>query len=156
MHSTIRRAATLWIAAGVLASAVYVWAATSGPAPAALRAHFHALLDRPPVPPDAKSTTERMGDLVVEHGSFHSEATQVVPFLAVKFGNATGRLPVVIVLHGTGGSKQGMIGTMRDLAARGMMGFAIDARYHGERVSGGAHGSQEYQEAIIRAWHEKD
>src|SRR5207249_4048259 len=29
-------------------------------------------------------------------------------------------------------------------------------RGHGERVPGGAHGSREYQEAILRAWHEPD
>src|SRR5207249_1362269 len=67
-----------------------------------------------------------------------------------------GRLPAVIVLHGTGGRKEGMRPTLDDLARRGFLAIAIDARYHGERVAGGAHGSQEYQEAILRAWHEKD
>src|SRR5262249_54072574 len=54
-------------------------------------------------------------------------------------------------LHGTGGRKEGMRSWLNDLAARGMMGVAIDARYHGDR-SGGAKGSQAYVAAIAAAW----
>ncbi len=38
-----------------------------------------------------------------------------------------------------------------DLARRGIVGVAIDGRYHGER-SGGAKGKEAYLEAIARAW----
>jgi pimeloyl-ACP methyl ester carboxylesterase len=60
----------------------------------------------------------------------------------------------VIVLHGTGGTKDGMRGTLVELAKRGMIGVAIDARYHGERagVKGGA---EAYNAAILRAWRAK-
>src|SRR5262249_34074634 len=44
----------------------------------------------------------------------------------------------------------------KELAPMGFIAIAIDARYHGERVEGGAHGAQEYNEAITRAWREKD
>jgi pimeloyl-ACP methyl ester carboxylesterase len=33
-----------------------------------------------------------------------------------------------------------------------MIGLAIDARYHGERVAGGAKGREQYDAAIARAW----
>src|SRR5262249_34156630 len=54
------------------------------------------------------------------------------------------------------GSKAGMEAFAKELAGMGFLSIAIDARYHGERVSGGAHGAQEYNEAIIRAWREKE
>src|SRR5262249_3431483 len=59
-----------------------------------------------------------------------------------------------IVLHGTGGTKEGQKAFLQDLAKRGMMGVAIDARYHGERA-GGAKGADAYNQAIIRAWEAK-
>jgi hypothetical protein len=36
------------------------------------------------------------------------------------------------------------------------MGVAIDARFHGERIAGGAHGSKEYVAAATAAWENKD
>lgn len=36
------------------------------------------------------------------------------------------------------------------------MGVAIDARFHGERVPGGAHHSEEYNAAVTRAWENKN
>jgi esterase/lipase len=57
-------------------------------------------------------------------------------------------------LHGTGGNKDGR--DFRDiftkLAKLGIMGVAIDARYHGERVAGGAHRAKEYTEAAYQAF----
>ena len=70
-----------------------------------------------------------------------------VPMLILKPANATGKLPAVIVLHGTGGSMKGMIPVMKELAKHGIIGVAIDARYHGER-SGGAKGSAAYASAL--------
>jgi predicted esterase len=43
---------------------------------------------------------------------------------------------------------------MKELVKRGMIGVAIDARYHGGR-SGGAKGSAAYNEAIVKAWRTK-
>src|SRR5262249_48380585 len=58
------------------------------------------------------------------------------------------------VLHGTGGSKEGVRGWLDELAGRGLVGVAIDARYHGARVPG-VKGSAAYNEAIARAWRVK-
>jgi fermentation-respiration switch protein FrsA (DUF1100 family) len=35
------------------------------------------------------------------------------------------------------------------------MAVSMDARYHGARIAGGAHGKKEYEAAIIRAWQTK-
>src|SRR5262249_6471679 len=67
---------------------------------------------------------------------------------------ASGRSPVVIVLHGTGGNKEGQLPLVRELAAKGFVAVAIDGRYHGERTKAGK-GSAEYQEAILRAFREQ-
>jgi predicted esterase len=61
---------------------------------------------------------------------------------------------VVIVLHGTGGSKEKMRPVLEEVARRGMIGVAIDARYHGGRA-GGAKGASAYHQAILRAWRAK-
>ncbi len=122
--------------------------------PAATRAKFHALLDRPHVALNPTVRTRREGEFTVESGQFSSEKQEAVPFLLYRPALAGGRLAAVIVLHGTGGNKESMAGTLRDLARRGLMAIAIDARYHGARIPGGAHGAQEYNEAIIRAWRE--
>src|SRR5947208_7714362 len=51
-------------------------------------------------------------------------------------------------------TKEGQKGWLVDLARRGIIGVAIDARYHGERA-GGARGAAAYNEAIVRAWRSK-
>ena len=43
---------------------------------------------------------------------------------------------------------------MTELAKRGIIGVAIDARYHGERA-GGAKGADAYNAAIVKAWKTK-
>ena len=40
----------------------------------------------------------------------------------------------MIAPHGAGGSKESERGWLTDLAKRGILGVAIDARYHGERL----------------------
>jgi dienelactone hydrolase len=117
-------------------------------------ARFHQLLDRPAGPPGFQASCERAGSLAVEKGIFASDAATRVPYLLLKPAAASGRLPAVIVLHGTGGSKEGMRATLEDLARRGLLAIAIDARYHGDRIPGGAHGRQEYEDAILRVWRE--
>jgi dienelactone hydrolase len=73
-----------------------------------------------------------------------------VPLLLIRPA-LPGRRPAVIVLHGTGGSKEGQRAWLTRLAGQGITGVAIDARYHGER-SGGASGSEAYVAAITAAW----
>jgi dienelactone hydrolase len=119
---------------------------------------FLTLLDRPKVPLDAKvEKTENGRDgLTTERLSFASEkrhdgGIERVPVLVVRPASDKGPRPAVIVLHGTGGDKEKMHSWLVELAERGMIGVAIDARYHGERAGGSA-GATAYNEAITRAW----
>jgi dienelactone hydrolase len=134
--------------------------APSYPPPAKVREAFRKLLDRPAVPLDvAIEETSHSKGLVIEKLSFASEkkpggGVERVPTLLVRPEKAKKKLPVVIVLHGTGGNKEKMRGWLDDLAKRNIIGVAIDARYHGAR-SGGAKGATAYNQAIIRAWKAK-
>jgi dienelactone hydrolase len=128
------------------------------PPPAEVRAAFLKLLDRRRIPLDVKITTSKsLGDgMLLEHLTFASDkkpdgTIERVPTLVLRPEKATGRLPAVIVLHGTGGSKDAMMPFMKELVKRNMIGVAIDARYHGERA-GGAKGAAAYNAAIVRAW----
>ncbi len=130
------------------------------PPPAEVKADFLKLLDRPRVPLDVKvESTERGKDgLVSELLSFATEkkadgSIERVPTLVVR-PVGEGRRPAVIVLHGTGGDKAKMRDWLTALAKRGLIGVAIDARYHGDR-SGGAAGAEAYNQAIARAWRAK-
>jgi dienelactone hydrolase len=121
------------------------------------KAAFLKLLDRPRVPADVKEGVGlASGAIAVSEWSFASEkkadgTVERVPVLMVVPAGAKGKLPVVIVLHGTGGSKEGVKSWLTDFAAEGIIGIAIDARYHGAR-SGGAKGSAAYVAAITKAW----
>jgi dienelactone hydrolase len=87
------------------------------------------------------------------HVVFSSEADQRVPVLILKpSGGAAGRrLPVVIVLHGTGGKKEGNLGLMKTLVGKGFIAVAPDGRYHGERCAKGS-GTADYFPAIAQAF----
>src|SRR5262249_14355494 len=79
--------------------------------------------------------------VAVERLSFTSEVkandeVERVPVLIFRPAKVTKQLPAVIVLHGTGGTKEGQQPFLRQLARRGIIGVAIDARYHGERGRG--------------------
>ena len=89
--------------------------------------------------------------LVEYHFSFAPDGEQRVPGLLVKSTNWAGARPVVIVLHGTGGTKEGVMPWLRELAERGFVAVAIDGRFHGERTKAGK-GTAEYDAAIVRAW----
>jgi len=125
-----------------------------------VKAAFLKLLDRPKVPLDAKVTsTKTEGGLVVEHLTFVSEkkadgAEERVPVLLVRPEKTGKKLPAVISLHGTGGNKDSQKKLLVELANKGIIGVAIDARYHGERA-GGAKGAKAYNDAIVRAWKTK-
>jgi dienelactone hydrolase len=131
------------------------------PPPDKAKAAFLKLLDRPKVPLDVKeATTTRTGDgLVLELVSFASEkkadgTIERVPTIVLRPAKVDGRMPAVLVLHGTGGTKDSMVPFMRELAKRGIIAVAIDARYHGARSAAGK-GAATYNEAIARAWKTK-
>jgi dienelactone hydrolase len=130
------------------------------PPPAEVKAAFLKLLDRPRVPLNVQQQEVQHTDgLVTEHLSFASEKKldgkeERAPVLLVRPEKSAGKLPAVIVLHGTGGNKEGQRSWLVNLAKRGIIGVAIDARYHGERA-GGAKGAAAYNAAIVRAWRSK-
>ncbi len=133
----------------------------SYPSPADVRARLLAQLDRPRVPLDPQiRLVEPTGQgLIVERLSIASERKangqlERVPILIVRPEKVAGRLPLVIVLHGTGGNKEREYDWLVRLARQGMIGLAIDARYHGERA-GGAQSSQAYVAAATEAWKTK-
>jgi len=125
---------------------------TTPPSPETIRAAFLKLIDRPRVAlePAVRSRPEP-GGLVAEEISFAAEAGQRVPTLLIKQSGAA-RQPAVIVLHGTGGSKEGLAGRLRDLAGKGFVAVAIDGRYHGERAGAPSEGMSPYLAAILRTY----
>jgi dienelactone hydrolase len=118
------------------------------------RADFSKLIDRPHVPlaPQVEELPGTNGFVQI-HFSFAADGEQRVPGLLLKTNLSNTRQPVVIALHGTGGSKAGMLSVCRKLADKGFIAVAIDGRYHGERTKAGK-GAVEYEEAIGRAWRE--
>ena len=121
-------------------------------APQLTREAFLNLLERPRVEPDVRFSKDGT------RFSFASEKDQRVPGIIVmpiltRQPDASGRRSVVITLHGTGGTKESQLPLLRMLAEKGFIAIAIDGRYHGERTTAGK-GSEEYQQAILRAWRE--
>jgi dienelactone hydrolase len=116
------------------------------------RADFLKLIDRPRVAlgPQVEAMSGTNGILEF-HFSFAADAKDRVPGILMKPTNSQGRFPVVIALHGTGGSKGNMAALCRKLADAGFIAVAIDGRYHGERKSG--KGETDYDNAIVRAFH---
>lgn len=116
------------------------------------RTEFLKLIDRPRVPlaPEVKELGETDG-LSQSHFTFAADAEQRVPGILVKQAKTAGRRPMVVVLHGTGGNKDGELPVLKELARRGFIGVAIDGRYHGERTKAGT-GATEYSGAILRAY----
>jgi len=120
---------------------------------------FRNLLKRPSVDFRPSFRSIITDSVLIEKGSIYTEKTEQVPVLIykpAKTGKTT--FPVVICLHGTGGSKddESIQMLLSGLARMGIMGVAIDARYHGERVPGGANKSTQYVDAITKAWENKD
>jgi dienelactone hydrolase len=130
------------------------------PPPAQVKAAFLKLLDRPKVDPAPQlQKRTQAGDLIQESWTFVSEKKangelERVPVLILRPREDGKKRPAVIVLHGTGGTKESQTGFMKELVARGIIGVAIDARYHGARA-GGAKGAAAYNQAITRAWRSK-
>lgn len=126
--------------------------------PEQAKAAFLKLLDRPKVAADVREDAKPVekNGLIYTRWSFASDkkadgTIERVPALTVAPAGKTGKLPVMIVLHGTGGNKDGMMSWLEDFAKQGIMGVAIDARYHGDR-SDGEKGAAAYVAAITRAW----
>jgi dienelactone hydrolase len=128
-------------------------------APADVRSAFKKLLDRPKALLDAKTMREKsagVDDWIQRDILFTAEkksngAIEQVPTLILAPEKSPKRLPAVIVLHGTGGNKEGQIAFMKELARRKIIAVAIDARYHGARTGVGK-GAAAYNEAITKAW----
>ncbi len=121
-------------------------------APAATRTAFLKLIERPRVPLAAEQ--KKLGDadgLAQWHFTFAAEASQRVPGLLVKSASSSGKRPVVIALHGTGGTKESQLELLKQLAKLGFIGIAMDGRYHGERTKAGK-GSVEYGDAMLRRY----
>lgn len=136
-------------------------ATRSYPPPSDVKLAFLKLLDRPKVAANVgRIDLKRDGDVVTEHLTFASEkkadgTEERVPVLIIRPEQASKKLPAVIVLHGTGGTKEGQRAVMVELAKRNIIAVAIDARYHGERA-GGAKGAEAYNQAIVTAWKARD
>ncbi len=129
-----------------------------------VRASFRAMLDRPRVAPDPKplssgsnglpaGMTEETLTIATEKKPDGGE--ERVPVLIVRPKPTGKRMPVVIALHGTGGTKEGMKSWLIELARRGIIGVSIDGRYHGARAGNTGEGTKAYNEAIARAWRSK-
>ncbi len=117
------------------------------------RAEFLKLLDRPRVPLVSQIAETKSADGLVQIAfSYAADADNRVPGLLLKSATApAGRRPVVIVMHGTGGSKDGELPYLKDLVHDGFIAVAIDGRYHGARAKSGK-GSAEYVDAILRTF----
>ncbi|QJW95051.1 alpha/beta hydrolase [Frigoriglobus tundricola] len=116
------------------------------------------LLDRPKVPADVREDAKPVekNKFVYSRWSFASEkkadgTIEMVPVLMVAPAGAPAKRPVMIVLHGTGGNKEGVQSWLEDFAREGVIGVAIDARYHGSRANAGK-GATAYVNAITAAW----
>jgi dienelactone hydrolase len=135
----------------LLVFALTALAAASAQAPVdeSSRSAFLKLIDRPRVPAvPAVSTLVLKGRIAWEEFTFTTEAQQRVPGLTAALAGAPKRRPAVIVLHGTGDSKEGMMPLLEAFAGRGFLAVAIDGRHHGIR----AIDSGEYLRAILQAY----
>jgi dienelactone hydrolase len=131
------------------ATTSWVVAAEANP----VRADFLRLIDRPRVPAAPELHQARAQDGLERWDfTYASDASNRVPGILVKPTNSSGRRPVVIALHGTGGNKEGALGFASQMAKAGFIGVVIDGRYHGERAPSGK-SSEDYPAAILRAYH---
>ncbi len=118
------------------------------------RTAFLKLIDRPRVALAADAGAPTAKDGLVEIAfTYATESGQRVPGILIKSAASTGRRPVVIALHGTGGNKEGQRAYLSELARAGFVGVAIDGRYHGARTKAGKDAkSAEYVDAILRTF----
>jgi dienelactone hydrolase len=121
------------------------------------RAAFLKMIDRPRVPPapQTRALPDPEAGLSAQHVSIAVDSGGRMPALLVKRQGSPGRAPVVIVLHGTGGNKEGVAAHLARLARRGFVAVAIDARYHGEREDRAMGIANPYEDALFRAFQTK-
>jgi len=125
--------------------------------PQETRQAFLKMLDRPKVVLDTKVVSEKEvkgfteQKLTIATEKKSDGTMERMPALILKPSSAKGKIPAVIMLHGTGGSKEQMRPWLEEFAGRGWLAVAIDARYHGDRANG-KKGSDAYNEAITKAW----
>jgi dienelactone hydrolase len=118
---------------------------------------FRTLLKRPEVDFRPSFQITRTDSVIIERGYIYSEQDEKVPVLIYKpLINGLLSFPVIICLHGTGRNKEDLKEILYRLSKQGIMGVAIDARYHGERIKESTNSNQEYVEAIKRAWVNSD
>lgn len=120
----------------------------------ATRAAFLALIDTARVPLAATSTPgPAVGEFRQERFAFDAAPGIRVPGRLLAMGSTSRRRPVIIVMHGTGGSKDdsGTTALMTRAASAGFIAVGIDGRFHGERAKANA-GSTEYVEAMLRTY----
>ena len=146
MASKVRR----WLFAAFLLVPALSDAQTLGPD--ATPQAFLRIIDRPRVGLTPGQNNQReVNGIEHWHFTYAADEAQRVPGLLTKATNASGKRPVVIALHGTGGSKEEFPDLLQDLAQLGFIGVAIDGRYHGERSKGGD-GYFAYTDAIARTY----
>lgn len=118
------------------------------------RADFLKVIEKPrtPLAPEVGQPVMKDGIERVDF-SYAAEPGERVPSILVKAAGSSGRRPVVIALHGTGGNKESHLAFMTDLAKAGFVAVSIDNRYHGARSKAGK-GSVEYVDAILRSFHD--
>ncbi|HLY10838.1 MAG TPA: alpha/beta fold hydrolase [Planctomycetota bacterium] len=127
------------------------------PPVAEVREAFLKQLDRPKVAADPVIVDTKVeGAYVVEQFTIATEKKRSgkierLPVLLVRPQRPGWKHPVVVVLHGTGGTKESQRGWLQDLAKNGIIGVAVDARYHGARAEG-EKGAARYVRAITEAW----
>jgi dienelactone hydrolase len=131
-------------------SGVLPEAAGQSKVPSPTRTAFLQMLDRPRVPlaPEVKVLPALSG-LEYEHFTFSSEQGQRVPGLLLK-QSGNGRRPVVVVMSGTGGTKEGQLEVLKALARLGFVAVSIDGRHHGERQN--STGSAQYVAAMLETY----
>ncbi len=120
---------------------------------------FRTLLQRPIVDFKPSFQSFATDTALIEKGFIYSEEKEKIAILIYKpVKPGLKSFPVVICLHGTGGNKEdeSIRNLLYQFSKIGIMGVAIDARYHGKRITGGADGAQEYIKAIIKAWENPD
>ena len=124
----------------------------TAPAPT-LRADFLRVIDRPRVAPEPSAPVRSLqGGYEQELLSFSSESAESVPVLVLKKPGQDGRRPVVIALHGTGGSKESMRADLTPYVERGFLGVSLDAPHHGERATAIPGLANPYQSAMLRSY----
>jgi dienelactone hydrolase len=137
----------------LLALQVSLAAFADGPA-SDTRAAFLQVIDRPRVAlkPELAELPSVEG-LKKFHFWFSADAAERVPgyLLLPDAQRFKGRRPVVIALHGTGGTKDSVANIVLKATKAGFIGVAIDGRFHGERTKAGT-GAVKYNEAIALAF----